>query len=63
MIKQKAPQKSDIPIQVINADIFADYLGETLNSAMKTSNFPNCFKIGQYYTLTLKRLQIQLGNL
>ena len=41
--KTKAYQKSDIPIRTIkdNADIFAEFLCETVNNAVKTSNFPN----------------------
>ena len=42
--KQRASQKSDIPIKE-NADIFADYLFETVRSAIKISNFPNCLKL------------------
>ena len=36
--KNKASQKYDIPIIIIdeNADIFADFLAEFLNSAIKT---------------------------
>ena len=42
--KNKASQKSDIPITIIheNADIFVDFLAESLKSAIKTYNFPNC---------------------
>ena len=45
--KQRASQKSDISINVMkdNADIFADYLFETVRSAIKISNFPNCLKL------------------
>ena len=42
--KQRASQKSDIPIKE-NSDIFADYLFETVRSAIKISNFPNCLKL------------------
>ena len=39
--KQKALQKSDIPVKIIkdNADIFAEYSCEAVNRAIKTSNF------------------------
>ena len=39
--KNKASQKSDIPITIIheNADIFADFLAESLKGAIKTYNF------------------------
>ena len=45
--KNKASQKSDIPIRIIkeNADIFAEFLCETVNSAIKSSNFPNSLKL------------------
>ena len=41
--KTKAYLKSDIPIRTIkdNVDIFAEFLCETVNNAVKTSNFPN----------------------
>ena len=44
--KNKASQKSDIPIRIIkeNADIFAEFLCGTVNSAIKPSNFPNSLK-------------------
>ena len=44
--KNKASQKPDIPITIIheNADIFADFLAESLKDAIKTYNFPNCLK-------------------
>ena len=43
----KASQKSDIPIRIIkdNIDIFADFLCETVNCTIKTSNFPSCLKL------------------
>ena len=45
--KNKVSQKSDIPITIINenADIFADFLAESLKGANKTYNFPNCLKL------------------
>ena len=40
--KNKASQKSDIPITIIheNADIFADFLAESLKGVIKTFNSP-----------------------
>ena len=45
--KNKASQKSDIPIRIIkdDVDIFADFLCETVNCTIKTSNFPSCLKL------------------
>ena len=46
--KNKASQKSDIPIAIIheNADIFADFSSESLKGAIKTYNcFPKCLKL------------------
>ena len=45
--KNKASQKSDIPITIIheNTDIFADFLAESLEGTIKTYNFPNCLKL------------------
>ena len=45
--KNKASQKSDILIKIIkeNADIFAEFLCETVNNAIKSSNFPNSLKL------------------
>ena len=39
--KNKASQKSDIPIAIIheNADIFEDFLAESLKGGIKTYNF------------------------
>ena len=47
MNKNIASQKSDILITIIheNADIFADFLAESLKGAIKTYNFPNCLKL------------------
>ena len=44
--KKKVPHKPDIPIKTIedNPDICVDYLEETVNSAIKTYNLPNCLK-------------------
>ena len=55
--KQEASQKSDIPIKIIkaNADIFADYLGEAVNSAVKTFSFSNCLKLNDLH-LYMKKL-------
>ena len=46
MNENKASQKSDIPITIIheNADIFADFLADSVNGTSKTYNFPNCLK-------------------
>ena len=45
--KNKASQKNDIPITIIheNADIFSDFLAESLKGIIKTYNFPNCLKL------------------
>ena len=45
--KSKGYQKSDIPIRIIkdNVDIFTDFLCETVNCTIKTSNFPSCLKL------------------
>ena len=47
MNKNKASKKSDVPITIIheNADIFADFLAESLKGAIKTYNFQNCLKL------------------
>ena len=47
MNENKASQKSDIPITIIheNADIFEDFLAESLKGAIKTYNFLNCLKL------------------
>ena len=47
MNENKASQKSDIPITIIheNADIFEDFLAESLKGAIKTYNFPNYLKL------------------
>ena len=54
--KNKASQKSDIPIRIIkeNADIFAEFLCETVNSAIKSSNFPNSLKLADITPLHKK---------
>ena len=45
--KPKFSQKPDTAIKFTkdNANIFSDYLFETVNSAIKTSNFLNCLKL------------------
>ena len=42
----KASQSSDIPTKIIkqNVDIFAKFLWEIINSAIKSSTFPSCLK-------------------
>ena len=54
--KNKASQKSDIPITIIheNADIFAEFLAESLKGAIKTYNFPNCLKLADITPLHKK---------
>ena len=54
--KNKASQKSDIPIRIIkdNVDIFADFLCETVNFTIKTSNFPSCLKLADITPLYKK---------
>ena len=54
--KNKASQKSDIPITIIheNADIFAEFLAESLKGAIKTYNFPNCLKLANITPLHKK---------
>ena len=45
--KNKASQKSDIPIKIIHdyVDIFTDSIAESFKGAIKTSNFSNCLKL------------------
>ena len=54
--KNKASQKSDIPIRITkdNVDIFADFLCETVNCTIKTSNFPSCLKLADITPLHKK---------
>ena len=54
--KNKASQKSDIPITIINenAYIFAGFLAESLKGAIKTYNFPNCLKLADITPLHKK---------
>ena len=54
--KNKASQKSDIPMTIIheNTDVFADFLAESLKSAIKTYNFPNCLKLADITPLHKK---------
>ena len=53
--KNKA-SKSDIPITIIheNADIFADFLAESLKGAIKSYNFPYCLKLADITPLHKK---------
>ena len=52
----KASQKSDMPITIIheNADIFANFLAESLKGDIKTYNFPNCVKLADITPLHKK---------
>ena len=54
--KNKASQKSDIPIRITkdNVDIFADFLCETVNCTIKTSNFRSCLKLADITPLHKK---------
>ena len=54
--KNKASQKSGIAIKIIkdNANIFAEFLCETVSSITKTSNFPNSLKLGDITPLHKK---------
>ena len=54
--KNKASQKSDILTTIIyeNADVFADFLAESLKGAIKTYNFPNCLKLANITLLHKK---------
>ena len=54
--KNKASQKSDIPIKIIhdNVDIFADFIAESFKGAIKTSNFSNCLKLADITPLHKK---------
>ena len=54
--KNKASQKSDIPIKIIhdNVDIFADFIAESFKGAIKTSNFSNCLKLADITPLYKK---------
>ena len=49
--KNKASQKSDIPVTIIheNVDVFAYFLAESIKGAIKTYNFPTV-KASRYYT-------------
>ena len=42
----KASQSSNIPTKTIkeNVDIFAEFLGKSINSSIKSSTFPSCLK-------------------
>ena len=54
--KNKASQRSGITIRILSdtADIFAEFLRETVNSAIKTSKFPNRLKLGDITSLHKK---------
>ena len=54
--KNKASQRSDIPIIIIheNADISADFLAESLKGAIKSYNFANCLKVADITPLHTK---------
>ena len=54
--KNKASQKSDIPIKIIhdNVDIFADFIAESFKGAIKTSNFSNYLKLADITPLHKK---------
>ena len=68
MNENKASQKSDIPITIIheNADIFEDFLAESLKGAIKTCNFPNCLMLSDIAPLhrkgkkTTRKTMVQL---
>ena len=54
--KNKASQKSDIPIKIIhdNVDIFADFIAESFKGTIKTSNISNCLKLADITPLHKK---------
>ena len=54
--KNIVSQKSNIVIAIIheNADIFADFLAESLKGPIKTYNFPNCLKLADITPLHKK---------
>ena len=54
--KNKASQKSDIPIKIIhdNIDIFADFIAESFKGAIETSNVSNCLKLADITSLYKK---------
>ena len=54
--KNKGSQKSDIAVRIIhkNADIFTDFLAESLKGAIKIYNFPNCLKLADITPLHKK---------
>ena len=62
--KNKVSQKSDIPIAIIheNADIFADFLAESLKGANKTYNFPDCLKLADITPLHKKKIKDNKEN-
>ena len=63
--KNKAFQECNIFITIIhkNADIFADFLAESLKDAIKTYNFSNCLKPAHITSLRKKRKKRQQGKL
>ena len=54
--KNKASQKSDIPVKIIHddVDIFADFIAESFKDTIKTSNFSNCLKLADITPLHKK---------
>ena len=62
--KNKASQKSDIPIRIMkeNANIFAEFLCETVNSAIKSSNFHNGLKLADITPLHKKGMKDNKEN-
>ena len=62
--KNKASQKSDNPIRIIkdNVDIFANFLCETVNCTIKTSNFSGCLKLADITTLHKKGMKDNKKN-
>ena len=56
LYKNKASKKSDILNKIIheNADIFANFLAESLKGTIKTYNFPNCSKLADITPLHKK---------
>ena len=53
----KTSQSSDIPTKIIkeNFDIFAEFLWKRINSSIKSSIFPPCFKSADVTPLHKKR--------
>ena len=63
--KNKPSEKSNIPITIIykNADIFADFLAESLKSTIKTYNFPKCLRLADITPLHKTRRKDNRENL